>query len=238
MKYIIANFKMNATEELINHFLNNLISFDEQKLTIGLAPGDLYLKTFVDLSQTKKVKLYAQNPSAYSKGPYTGQISCLQLLDSNIKNTLVGHSEIRIDCSQSIIDQKTKICMDLLDQVIICIGEPLDVYEQKKSLSFVLSQLANVINYKGLKKIIIAYEPIWAIGTNLTPDLKHINHMIEGIKTYLYNCTGLNIPILYGGSVNANNIKELCTQKLIDGFLIGNASLDVNNFNQIINACK
>lgn len=62
--------------------------------------------------------------------------------------------------------------------------------------------------------------------------------MIEGIKTYLYNCTGLNIPILYGGSVNANNIKELCTQKLIDGFLIGNASLDVNNFNQIINACK
>lgn len=238
MKYIIANFKMNATQELINHFLNNLTLFDEQKVIIGLAPGDLYLKTFVNLAEIKKVNLYAQNPSLHNKGPYTGQISCLQLLDINIKNALVGHSEIRIDFSQSIIDQKIKISMDLLEQVIICVGETFDAYKQNKSLNFVLNQLANIINYKGLKKIIIAYEPIWAIGTDLELDFKHINYMIEGIKTYLYNCTGINIPILYGGSVNDNNINELCNQKLIDGFLIGNASLDVNVFNKIIDKCK
>jgi len=160
MKYIIANFKMNATQELINHFLNNLTLFDEQKIIIGLAPGDLYLKTFVNLAEIKKVNLYAQNPSLHNKGPYTGQISCLQLLDINIKNALVGHSEIRIDFSQSIIDQKIKISMDLLEQVIICVGETFDAYKQNKSLNFVLNQLANIINYKGLKKIIIAYEPI------------------------------------------------------------------------------
>ncbi|KEZ22595.1 triose-phosphate isomerase [Ureaplasma diversum] len=233
MKYLLANFKMNANQQMLNQYFDQIDQFDADKLTIKLAIGDLYLDRFDDQAKQKQVELMAQDVFSERSGAYTGQISYSQILDIGINSTLIGHSELRFYQPQALVDHKTKTALANNLNVVLCIGEDDFVYEEKKSISFIIDQLVNVVNYKNLKNLIVAYEPIFAIGKEAA-SLEHINKVTQVIKTYLYNCTNLNIPVLYGGSVNVSNLEDILSIKCIDGVLVGNASLDVNNLNQMI----
>lgn len=235
-KYLIGNFKSNMNQNKINEFIKGFdLNFNQDELYIGIAPGDFYLFSNKNLFIEKNINVFAQDAWYQPKTHMTGKISYEQLKDENITNAILGHSDLRKYEDDKSVNQKAKVLMENDFTTLVCVGEPLEKYEDKTSLDFVLSQLSEVINYKGLKKLVIAYEPIWAINNSSKPlDMQHINYMINGIKTYLYNCTGLNIPLLYGGSVNKTNTMDLLQNKSIDGFLIGGASLDVEHFKTII----
>lgn len=233
MKYLLANFKMNSNLEMLKQYFNQIDSFDANKLTVKLAIGDLYLDRFSAIAKQKQIALMAQDVFVEPSGAYTGQISYSQILDIGINTTLIGHSELRLYQLQAYVDYKTKVALANDLNVILCIGEDDFIYEEQKSISFVIQQLSNVVNYKNLKNLIIAYEPIFAIGKEAA-SLEHINKITQAIKTYLYNCTNLNIPVLYGGSVNLTNLEDILKIKSVDGVLVGNAALDVNKLNEMI----
>ncbi|MCV3743716.1 triose-phosphate isomerase [Ureaplasma sp. ES3154-GEN] len=236
MKYFIANFKLNTSNELLDEFAKQLTYKKEQqtKTKLILAINDLYILKNQERFNALQIPLYTQNVSNQINGAYTGQTSVFQLIENNIPGTLIGHSEQRVYSSQNEIDQKTKLALKQGLQVVLCVGESLVVYEQKQSLEFVINQIKEVVNYANYKNLIIAYEPVFAIGTNQIASSEHIDYMIKGIKGYFYNCTNFPIPVLYGGSVKVDNLADLMNNKAIDGVLVGSASLDVNNVNNMV----
>ena len=231
MKKIIGNWKCNQTLfevveyfEMINHF-----DYDHTKLEIGIAVPDVWL--FLAKSSTKKFDIIAQNVNLNDFGSFTGTTSCKHLNDIGIKSTIIGHSEVRkyLNENNEIINKKILTCLANNIKVILCIGEPIEVYENDEVFEYLVNQLsinlANV-NTQDLQNITIAYEPIWAIGTNKTPTVDEIENIIILLKQYFDVNFGVTINILYGGSVNISNVASFSSIDVLDGFLIGTASLN------------
>jgi triosephosphate isomerase len=172
----------------------------------------------------------AQNAYPTANGAFTGEIATDQLDEFGIKTILIGHSERRhvLGETQEFIAQKYDFYKNLGYKIIYCIGEPLHVREsgEEKMLEYLKTQLVGIdTDYENL---VIAYEPVWAIGTGLTPTLEDI----EKLHTILsLTC---KTPILYGGSVKAENAKEILSLNNVDGILVGSGALNVNDFCSMI----
>ncbi len=233
MKIIAANFKMNLTKTEIDNYLNTIKGKIDKNVIFF--PSDIYLNDF------NSYLTGSQNISFMEKGAVTGDISIIQLLDMNIKYTLIGHSERRLYFNDNNYIN-SKIRLALLNKIIpiLCIGENLEEYQNKVTFKKLTKQIdeAFLTNNSILNdSLIVAYEPIWSIGTGNILDNKTIVEVIDFIKKYILNNYKLNLKVIYGGSVNLNNISNLESLNL-DGYLIGNACLDPNKFLELIRLIK
>lgn len=234
MKIIAANFKMNLTKKEIDNYLKEI---DNKKINnVIFFPSNLYIPYF------SKYNIGSQDISFKELGSITGDTSIKQYLDFNIKYVLIGHSERRKYFNDSkYISDKVNLALKNNIIPIICVGETEEEYNNnltKKVLKDELDEaLENNITLLN-NKIIIAYEPIFSIGTNKVLDIKEIENIVSYIKSYLKNTYLLDIKVLYGGSVNLNNIGNLEKISNLDGYLIGNASLDAKSFLDLISKIK
>ncbi|MCV3753858.1 triose-phosphate isomerase [Ureaplasma zalophigenitalium] len=240
MKYLVANFKMNTSKALLMDYLERIHYPESLHADVSLILGvsDFYLALYQAEFNQKNIQLFAQNISEHQSGAFTGQNSVAQLKDLDIPGVIIGHSEQRSFMNQESVDLRVKQSLKAGLKVILCVGENEDVYNQKESLVYVINQIKETVNFANYKNLMIAYEPIFAIGGTHTATNQHIDYMLKGIKGYFYNCTNFNIPVFYGGSVNAQNAQGILTNKVVDGLLIGGASLDVQKTNEILNYLK
>ncbi|PZT48586.1 triose-phosphate isomerase [Helicobacter valdiviensis] len=230
MKIIASNFKTNHTRFSTKEYCTNLEGFlnnlkTSHQITIFPPSSALLENSF------KHFKIGAQNAYFTKNGSFSGEIGEEQLEEFKIKTLLVGHSERReiFKEDQQMCAKKFQYFSALDYEIFYCIGEPLNIKKKGKEaiLDYLLAQLDGIcLDYS---KLIIAYEPIWAIGTGISASLEEI----ELIHTNLKQKLG-KIPLLYGGSVNANNIQEIIHLNNVDGALIGSASWKLENFCQIL----
>lgn len=234
MKIIAANFKMNLTKKEIDNYLKEI---DNKKINnVIFFPSNLYIPYF------SKYNIGSQDISFKELGSITGDTSIKQYLDFNIKYVLIGHSERRKYFNDSkYISDKVNLALKNNIIPIICVGETEEEYNNnltkkvlKKELNEALENNITLLN----NEIIIAYEPIFSIGTNKVLDIKEIENIVSYIKSYLKNTYLLDIKVLYGGSVNLNNIGNLEKISNLDGYLIGNASLDAKSFLDLTSKIK
>ncbi|ADY57477.1 triosephosphate isomerase [Syntrophobotulus glycolicus DSM 8271] len=188
------------------------------------------------------IHIGAQDVFYQKEGAYTGEISPAMLVDLACTYVIIGHSERRgyLKENDELIAQKIKAALENNLKPILCVGENLSQREDGKALSFVRSQVEkdlSELSSSDIGKIVIAYEPVWAIGTGKTASPQDAQEMCAAIRSTLAGIAGAaanNIQILYGGSVKADNIKELTKKKDIDGALVGGASLDPKQFADLI----
>lgn len=246
-KIIAGNWKMNLSytegEELLKNLLNKIA--DNQSAEVVIAPPFTYLVPFIQISNNKKIKIAAQNCAIEKSGAFTGEVSSTMLLSCGVEYVIIGHSERRTLFFENdeIIKLKVNRVIESGMKLIYCCGESKETRLSEKHESFVTEQLENNLfhlNEDEFKQVIIAYEPIWAIGTGLTATPEQAEQMHAMIRKNVakrYNSkVGDELSILYGGSVNASNAHSLFKEGNIDGALVGGASLKADDFLTIINA--
>lgn len=248
-KIIIANWKMNMNFDEIHIFAEELNKFIKKNKDIVNNKRIIIAPSYIGIIPAKSffknpIEIIAQDVHYAKNGPYTGSVSYSQIYQFDVYGSIVGHSEARqyLNQSDEIINKKVNALIDNKMFAVICIGESATEYKNKKTLTVLKNQLSKAlknISIVDLDRIILAYEPLWAIGTNVIPTAKEIFKTTSAIRKIIgdiYHDTKINdkINILYGGSVNDNNIRELNKISSIDGFLIGNASLNVAKFIEII----
>ncbi len=231
--FFVANWKLNGNFKFIDKFISELKIPENSSKCIIICPTSIHL----DYISHKKNNFYigAQNVSQYKEGAYTGEISSNALTDLKIRFCIVGHSERRQIFNETNINVNSKSCHLIQHDIvpIVCIGETLEEKENRKTNDILVKQLEESIpESSNSDNTIIAYEPVWAIGTGLTPTIKEINKTHEFIKNH--NTKFNNYKILYGGSVKANNAKEIVSLPNVDGALVGGASLKSDDFTKII----
>lgn len=223
-KIVVANHKMNMTSMDINRYLKK-IKKEINLENVIICPTSIYIPYF--LKQNFKVGI--QNIFYENKGAYTGEISPRQAKSMAIDYAIVGHSERRkyfLETNQEI-NQKIKLCLKNNLKVILCIGETKEEKKNRKTEQ-VLEQeiIENLEGVKNFKNIIIAYEPIWAIGSKKTPTIKEIDISIRFIKQIMKKHFHVdNIQVIYGGSVSEENVQEMRAIPTLDGVLVGGASI-------------
>jgi len=197
------------------------------------------------LAGNTKVALAAQNCSQYQSGAYTGEISVEMIKSVGATWVVLGHSERReyFNETNALLFEKTKTVLGAALHPIFCCGEPLAIREGGEYLNYVKDQLTNglfALSAEDFSKIVIAYEPIWAIGTGLTASPEQAQEMHAALRSHIAAHYGTeiseNTSILYGGSVKASNAKELFSCPDVDGGLVGGASLQSREFTEIVKA--
>ncbi|RLV87772.1 Triosephosphate isomerase [Meyerozyma sp. JA9] len=231
--FVGGNFKMNGTKESITKIVDGLNKADlPENVEVVIAPPAPYLALAVAENKQKTVEIGAQNVFDKASGAYTGEVSPQQVKDLGANWTLTGHSERRtiIKESDDFIAAKTKFALEQGLKVILCIGETLEERKANVTLDVCARQLDAVSKIvSDWSNIVVAYEPVWAIGTGLaaTPDDAQETH--KGIRAHLEKTIGADqakkVRILYGGSVNGKNAGEFKDKADVDGFLVGGASL-------------
>ncbi len=227
----IANWKLNGNLAFIKEYYQKLLT-NSNNCTIICSPA-----IYLNLLQTNEKNLFfgAQDVSIYNEGAYTGEISAEMIEESNSNFCLVGHSERR----QYFKDTNETVRLKSINLInkniipVICVGETLEQKEKKITKSILSKQLEDGLpDMSNYENTLIAYEPIWAIGTGLTPSLEDIQEVHEFIKQIDKKLN--NFQVLYGGSVKSSNSREINDLESVDGCLIGGASLKVEEFNRII----
>lgn len=240
--FVGGNFKMNGTisgiKDIIKHLNDAKVDANTE---VVISPPALYLLLAREHLRSG-IEVAAQNVFDKPNGAFTGEISVSQLKDSNITWAILGHSERRtiLNESDDFIAKKTKTALDGGIGVILCCGETLEQRDAGKTQDVVLAQLAAISKeVKDWSKIVVAYEPVWAIGTGKVAtkeQAQEVHAAIRGwISKELGGETAEKTRIIYGGSVSEKNCAELAQEKDIDGFLVGGASLKPA-FVDIINA--
>lgn len=231
MKYLVCNFKNKLLKDDILKYNRNLGEI-ETKVKLVLCPPSIYLSLF----DKNGYDLGAQDISSFMDRTITGEIEASQIKSLGATYVIVGHSERRIYKHEINIDFINKINNALENNlnVIYCVGETLRDKENGSTFEILEKQISEVLNNVEIKNIMIAYEPVWAIGTGNVPSIKEIKENIEFISDLLYEKYECKLDILYGGSVNDENIGKLCSIKGLSGFLVGGASLDVNKVKGMI----
>ncbi len=244
--YIAGNWKMNKNEqETAEYFTQLLLVQDQVQDSIEqiICPPFLYLHSSKKLTQISKIIIGAQNVSDRENGAFTGEISAQMLKDMGITHCIIGHSERRqyFHESNELIGKKYIILKKYGIIPIICIGETLEQRESGHTNNVLREQLEGIFRDKVIQEdeqLLIAYEPVWAIGTGktATPDMaQEVHSLIRNWLIINYNhSTAERIPLLYGGSVKPDNIQELMNQDDIDGALIGGASLEITSYIKMI----
>jgi len=247
----VANWKMNLTfqegEKLLDDILCSEISLQPYQQVIFAVPYPYLLMTRSEVEEESNYFAAAQNCYHKKSGAFTGEVSAEMIHSIGIHYCVVGHSERREYFSESntILAEKVNLCLQNFITPIFCCGEPLNIREAGTQNDFVAMQLnESLFHLQGItiKNIIIAYEPIWAIGTGKTASTDQAQEMHAYIRSVLTSRYGddiaSQISILYGGSVKANNSKEIFGCPDVDGGLVGGASLVAADFNEIIRSLK
>lgn len=227
MKYIIFNWKsyLNLTETLkLSNLVNKLPNTKKYKFIYS--PNILF--TSLIKSRFPKSNLSTQNIDIFGRGANTGSIDISLIKDLKIKFSLLGHSEVRSNLLETdqLVAAKLNQCMDHQITPIVCIGETLNIYKSKKTKNFLNNQISTIFSKKNkYQEVILAYEPIWSIGTGLTPQMSEINEICSFLMNILKKYSFKKINILYGGSVNLDNIKDILNLPSVDGVLVGSASI-------------
>ncbi len=241
--FIVAgNWKMNGDAQLVDHFLEGLshASFPAA-VEVVLCPPAVYLGSFGDAA----ARIGAQNCSSEASGAFTGELSVEMLQDVGCKYVLVGHSERRalFGETDSVVAQKVKTVSDSGLLPILCVGETLEERQSGDYLNVVSKQVVSglsLLDKKQTAAVVLAYEPVWAIGTGLTATPEQAQEVHASIRqvleTLIDEDISRKVKILYGGSVNAGNAAELFAQQDIDGGLVGGASLKFDEFMAICSA--
>lgn len=246
-----ANWKMNLTyvesQQLLKQIIDEEVSTKPNQLVVFGVPFPYLMMANEKVNTLKNFFVAAQNCSNKKSGAYTGEVSVEMLKSINIKYCIIGHSERReyFKESNQEIAEKLDLLLDADITPIFCCGEPLDIREANTQNEFVEKQLKESLFHlsaDAIQKVIIAYEPIWAIGTGKTASTEQaqeIHAYIRSVIAQQYNEAVANeVSILYGGSVKANNAKELFGCPDVDGGLVGGASLVAVDFAEIIKALK
>lgn len=241
---IAANWKMNKNSKEVANFLDSIIKINwDNKNTVVLFPPSPYLYLMRDKLRYSKVLYGIQNIYWEDSGAFTGEISTDMAKDFGSKFAIIGHSERRniFFETDEMMCKKVEKCIKDGIRPVLCIGENLDERKSgayREKLKTQLSIGLEKVNGDKLEKIVIAYEPVWAIGTgvNATPDQVEETHgYIRNILDGLFgNRNSQNIPILYGGSVKPSNVTEIAVAQNVSGFLIGGASLKFEDMKEII----
>jgi len=248
-KIIAANWKMNNLKRDIDDFLDkfnkNRESINYKNREILIAPVSIYFDYFKNKVEKYKLNIQVglQNCHYEDKGAFTGEISPLMVADINADFVIIGHSERRnlFKEDDEFINKKLIATLQKNIKTIFCIGEKLEQRENNETFDILKSQIEN-----GLKNIpnalisnlIVAYEPVWAIGTGKTATVNQIEEVHDFIKDFFKKNIAINLPILYGGSVKPSNIKDIINVNSVDGVLVGGASLKFEDFQKIINFDK
>ena len=246
-KIIAGNWKMNLTRDqgllLVEQVLANL---PKQNTQVVFAPNYLSLYKIGKMCNNyENVKVAAQNCSKDSKGAFTGEVSAEMIASCSADYVIIGHSERRAEFKESnaVLAEKVNRALEHDLKVIFCCGESLSQREEMAYLDWIKQQLVESVFHlsaEQIKEIVIAYEPIWAIGTGKTASTEQAQEIHAFIRNLLAEKYGeqvaVNTSILYGGSCKSSNAKDLFAQQDIDGGLIGGASLNAANFLAIINA--
>jgi len=240
-KIAAGNWKMNLSYQEGEELLKNLLSNEAEikdKVIIG-APFP-YLKPFADLcKESNVISIAAQNCHQLLNGAYTGEVSVAMLNSIDIKYVIIGHSERRayFNEDEELLKAKVDICLAHGITPIFCCGEPLEIREAGNHITYVKDQIQKSLfhlDVENMSKVIMAYEPIWAIGTGVTASAEQAQEMHSEIRTMLKNQysdeLAESISILYGGSVKPANAQELFTNTDVDGGLVGGASLKSESF--------
>lgn len=249
-KLIVGNWKMHGSRDQVSQLLEAIESGSEQLsdgVEIGVCPTNLHLGLAFELLDSDlglgKVKLGAQNVHVEPKGAFTGEVSAPMLSEYGVSFVIVGHSERRQLFAETdrFVAEKFKAVQASGLMPILCVGETLDQRQADETERLVLSQLDAVIAAVGIaamKDAVIAYEPVWAIGTGKTASpvqAQQVHRLLRQHLSQLDPTVAQAIRIIYGGSVKAANAQELFSQPDIDGGLVGGASLEAEEF---ISICK
>lgn len=244
-KIVAGNWKMNASTSQVDELISGITSnLGACKTNIIVCPPFPYLSQVASAIANSKINLGAQDLNINKSGAFTGEVSADMIKDFSAEYVIVGHSERRALYHETneLVAQKVKVALDNGLTPLLCLGEQLEERENGTTEKIVKAQLDAVINLVGIaafKNIIIAYEPVWAIGTGkvATPVQAQDTHaFIRRELASKDDNIAENCAILYGGSVNGDNAQELFSNADIDGGLIGGASLDAVSFLQIANA--
>ena len=247
---IAANWKMNndeySSKKLTYEFLKLLNRKNDPKtLKVLCVPHPFLLSIDNMCTGTESVFVGAQNCSSFKQGAFTGEVSAVMLKSLGIKYVIIGHSERREFFSETNEELLNKVLLSVERNIspIFCCGEPLIFRNKNNHLEYVINQLKETVlklNKESFQKVIIAYEPVWAIGSGKTASNKEIEEMHVAIRKTIKQKFGSsvskNTSILYGGSVNAINAKEIFEIHDVDGGLIGGASLQAQEFIDIVNS--
>ncbi len=245
-KIVAGNWKMNLLCEEVNVLFDKIsdqLSGSEEPLVLVFPPS-IFLRELSKKS-SKTVAIGAQNFYPKEKGAFTGEISVTQVQDCGATHVLIGHSERRayFQETDSFLKEKVGSALAYKLGIVFCCGEPLEIREKNQEMEYVKKQLENSLfhlSVADISKCVIAYEPVWAIGTGKTASIEQAEEMHFAIRSWLSEKYGHqvadSISILYGGSCTATNAKELFSCPNVDGGLIGGAALDSDAFLQIIHS--
>nr|VDS10903.1 Triosephosphate isomerase [uncultured bacterium] len=252
-KIIIANWKMNPETFSEARELFGAVKREAKKaefrvlgIEIIIAPPAIWLPQ-LRISESDNIELGAQNMHWAEKGAYTGEISPIMLKDAMVKYVIIGHSERRINFGETDEMVNAKILAAFKNKLmpILCIGETLEEKKEEKTQDVIKKQISNAFidimeDEVEANKIFIVYEPIWAIGSGLIPtfdDILSAKLLIKKILASLFSRKVADkVPILYGGSVSGQNVKDIVNKGSMDGLLVGGASIKANEFINIIKA--
>lgn len=246
---LAGNWKMYGSKEDLNvwfeDFFRNAVEFEKNNLveevpTIMICVPSIYVEYAMQLaneynSKTNKLKVFIGGQDCHyeDKGAFTGNISPLFFNEFGCKYVITGHSERRQYESETdeIVSKKSINAIKNFLTPLVCIGESLEIRESKQHLEFIKEQVIKSLKGVDLENAIIAYEPVWAIGTGKVPSLEDIEEMNSHIKAVVLEEFGIkNIKVLYGGSVKSSNINGISQLKSVDGVLVGGASLKGEEF--------
>ena len=243
-KILVGNWKMNKNLSQTDQFLKSIntnLTFDKNKRFI-LAPSFVNLEYAVKKSSNSPVEICCQNISEFEEGAYTGEVSAKMLSSVGVNIVIIGHSERRefFFENNQVLKNKIKTALNNNFEVIFCFGENLSERKNNNHFSTIKNQIVNTLfefNRNQFNKIILAYEPVWAIGTGENASAKQAQEIHLFVRELFEKKFGVevasNLTILYGGSLKPNNSKELLEKKDVDGGLVGGASLDPDTFLEI-----
>lgn len=243
-KILAANWKMNLTQPEVDTWLDTFHTLERHSLKaeVRIYPSAIFLKDFTHTD----LHFGAQNVYSALDGAFTGELSIAQLQSIGVQSVLIGHSERRQIFAEDndVITQKVKACASANFPFILCCGEALDVRDAGTHIAFVLAQLSENLSQLSPSKLpllVVAYEPIWAIGTGLSADIAQVTEMHLAIRNHLlalFGEAGQQVSILYGGSVHIENASAIFGCPNVDGALVGGAALDPFIFNQLCKALQ
>ncbi|CAH0474115.1 unnamed protein product [Peronospora belbahrii] len=234
--FIGGNWKCNGTLKSIQDLctLLNKIEINQKTLEVIIAPSSLHLFYVKSLLQNHDIAICAQNVSLTGIGAYTGEIAAEQLVDMGLNWTITGHSERRAYYHETdeIVAQKTKRALDGGLHVIFCIGESLEERQANETMNVLIRQLqavCDIISQENWAHLVIAYEPVWAIGTGVVATPAQAQEVHQDLRAWIAQHVSRNVAdrvrIIYGGSVKGENCHELIALDDVDGFLVGGAAL-------------
>lgn len=237
-----ANWKMNGNTRLINHMLSEIklevIPYISKSSEIILCLPSIFLGAAVISCKNTPIQVGAQDCSSHKDGAYTGEISAAMISDVGSKWLILGHSERRQYHRENnpLLYEKLLLAQAARLKVIFCVGETYEQYLNGTAKEILVEQLSVLFDPSFINlNFIIAYEPVWAIGTGLVPELEDINLIHQFIKSSIFEKTERksNVLVLYGGSVSPENVKQIKSLSNVDGVLVGGASLNPEKFKQI-----